>query len=440
KLSLRRRAWLSPDGTGTVFTLPETGLASLVYVKNLATDVVVDAGSYTVNLATGQITFSMAPERAVNVLEVCWEMPNSALRSREVLAMRYSETFFGNSNDRVFLYGDGSNRLLYSGLDYDGNPRADYFPDLNVVDVGDSNTPVTGLIKHFSRLICYKSDSTWSISYGTMTLADKSTIPAFYAISVNKAIGNAAPGQVLLVLNLPRTLHGNDLYEWRSNNAYSGNLTPDERQARRISDRIYATLGTFTPENCLCWDDNINQEYYIFCNNQALVHNYAVDAWYFYTGLSVASVCNVDENLYLGSEDGSILEFSKQYLDDDGKAIDAYWESGSMSFGAEYMRKYAANLWVSVQPQSYSYVEVTVLTDRKSDFPDKVIAIGTGGFVALDFSSFTFSDIERAQIKKFKIKAKKFSFYKLVLKNQKAASVATVLTANVQVRASGYVK
>lgn len=196
--------------------------------------------------------------------------------------MKYVEMYNGTTDSRIFLYGDGTNRVYYSDFDENGVPRADYFPELNVINIGSENTPVTGLIRHYSRLIAFKEDEAYSIQYGTITLPDNTTTAAFYCTPINRNLGNEAMGQARLVLNSPYTLCGKDLYEWRNNSSYSSNLTIDERQAKRISDRVYATLATFEFSRCYCYDDKDHQEYYVCYDKKALVYNYAADAWYYY--------------------------------------------------------------------------------------------------------------------------------------------------------------
>jgi hypothetical protein len=57
----------------------------------------------------------------------------------------------------VFLYGDGTNKAYYSGIEYEsGNPTAEYFPDLNVLDVGEENTAITSMERQFNKLLTHK--------------------------------------------------------------------------------------------------------------------------------------------------------------------------------------------------------------------------------------------------------------------------------------------
>ena len=330
--------WFSPNGSATVFKLPEQDLVSIDYVKLNADGSYVDPDDYTIDRFAGTVTFDTAPATGTNTIEIGYQAVNT-FRS-EVCRMTNAELFLGAQDNAVFLYGNGTNEAVYSGIDYWGQPRADYFPDLNEMAVADSNTPITAMIRHYSQLICFKTNSVYTIHYGLITTATGDQEYAFYITPVNREIGNEALGQVRLVLNSPFGLNGHDLYEWKSNSRYSANLSSDERNAVRISDRIYATLETFDTPNCYCYDDNDGQEYYICNGNEALVYNYPADAWYYYTGLNIHSMCNLEDRLLFGTDDGRICELSEEYLNDDGEYIDCVWESGSLDLGKNYLRKY----------------------------------------------------------------------------------------------------
>lgn len=438
KLCGERRMWISGDGEGKTFTLPEKGIASVDYVKNLATDELLSTNAYTADLEAGTVSFAEAPADAVNSFEIGWTMAETY--RHEVSRMRYSELYSGSTDTRVFLYGDGSNEALYSGMDYDGMPRADYFPDMNEVRVGDANTPITGMIRQYSTLVCFKTNSAWSIQFGTVTLDDGLQTEAFYVNPTNRSIGNEAPGQVRLVLNAPFTLHGRDIYEWRNTSSFSSNLSRDERQTKRISDRVYASLTNFDFKKCYCYDNNHTQEYYVCFDKRALVYNYAADAWYFYTGFDVSCMANWRGELYIGASDGKVNHFGYEHLNDNGVAIDAYWESGSMSFGQDYMRKYAAMLWIGIEPESRAEVTVTVMTDKKSSYAEKVVLSSLSTFDSVNFADWSFRTNRKPFMKRLKIKAKKFVFYKLVFKTESPDTTATILAADMRVRFQGNAK
>ena len=440
KLTGKRRVWFSPDGTSTTFKLPETGLTSIDAVIDNATGAAY-SGSYTKDAAAGTVTFNSAPARGINTIEISYTFP-TAYRN-DVSNMRYAELYLGQQDNAVFLYGNGTNEAVYSSIDYNGTPRADYFPDLNEMAVADANTPITSMIRHYSQLICYKSTSAYSIQYGMVVDATGLEHWGFYVKPVNKRIGNAAPGQVQLVQNSPFTLFGNDLYEWVNTSRYSTALSIDERQAKRISDRIYATLETFDTENCVCYDDNDSQEYYIWDQGKALVYNYPADAWYTYTspgGLKVCCMCNIGEDTLCGMEDGTIKILSSRYFNDDGTAFESYWESGSIDFNKPFIRKFMSEVWVAVKPQAASKVTVTIATDKKSEYTERVIDNSLIDFGNINFADFSFYINLKPQIKKLKIKAKKFAFLKFILKSQEPDSSATVLLIDPKIRETGYVK
>lgn len=438
RLTNTRRCWISPDGEGTTFQLPETNIKSVDYVRDLLTGALVDPDDYTVDAAAGTVDFDAAPAQAVNSYEIGWTV--SAMYRHQVTDMHYAELYAGTQDTRVFLYGDGTNKCIYTGIDYNGKPRADYFPDLYECDVGDENTPITGMIRHYSALIAFKSDSTWSISSTAQTLADGLSIPAFYVGPVNKSIGNDAPGQVQLILNSPFALFGNDLYQWQNSSYYTSNLTRDERQAKRISDRIWATLQKFDTKRCVCYDDNLAQEYYICYGGNALVYNYAADAWSYYTDFPANCLCNADGELYIGTTDGRLLHVSYAYNSDDGSPIDAYWESGSMAFNQDNMRKYSAATWIGIKPEENSEVWVSVRTDRKTTNSMKIATSSRFNFGDIDFADFLFATNNMPHMYRRKLKAKKFVFYKLIFRASSTTSSVTVLTADIKVRYTGNAK
>lgn len=434
KLSANRKVWFSPDGTSTVFQLPETDLDSIDHVVDRATgNDITPSGT---DLANGTVTITPAPAAGSDTIEIEYAVKTDF--RAQVEAMRFSELYNGAQDTRVFLYGDGSNQVFYSGLDYDGTPRADYFPDMNVAAVGTENTPVTGLLRQYSRMVAFKSDSTYVITYGSITLESGLVTAGFYINTVNRSIGCTPMGQVRLVLNNARTLHGQDCYEWQSNR--SGNLTQDERQAQRISDRVYATLASFDTADCVCWDDDYNQEYYICYNGRALVHNYAANAWYYYNSFDARCFLSYGGRLYYGTGDGELRFLSADEHSNAGEPIDAYWESGSMAFDADYRRKYSAQIWVGLKPVEDSEIIVTVQTDKKSVYTEKVVQRKMATFAKADFSDWSFNTNYKPFMQRLKIKAKKFTFYKMIFKSNSATTGATLVAVDMRVRFNGYVK
>lgn len=444
KLTGAKRQWFSPAGSETVFQLRETDIASVDWVKENGG--LLETSDYTVDLALGRVTFSAAPDDGTNSLEIAWTGKVSDRQA--VLAMTHCELYSGATDNRVFLYGDGTNKAIYSGLEHEtGLPTAEYFPDLNVMHVGSANTPITSLVRHYNRLLAFKEDSAHSVYYDTITLEDGSATAGFYISTVNRGIGNIAKGQVTLVENHPRSLDGRSLYEWVATST-SGNVTGDQRNAKRISQRIEATLGRFDLSETLAYYDKINHEYYLLYNGWMLVQNTEADAWYVYDNLPATAMIVHKGDIYFGTDDGYVRRMSRDYLHDNGEKIVCYWESGSMDFGADYMRKYSPYLWLGIKPEAYGEINVTVQTDRQDDYSNEDVlsnytgssASGFFSFFDLDFTRLSFNISSKPQTDRLKIKVKKFVFYKLIFSSNSNNTTATVTSANISVRFMGKVR
>lgn len=426
-LTGKRRAVYSPDGTSTVFRLAETGIDEVIGVEGTAV-------SWTADTEAGTVTFASAPVKGVNTVTIIWRKGEGC--REKVTAMRCAEFYNGATDSRVFLYGDGTNETVYSDLDREGRPNAEYFPDGNVMAVDTANTPITAVIRHYDRLLIFKSDSAYTAQYDAMELSTGAVTAAFYATPLNREIGCAALGQARLVQNYPRTLFGRSVYNW----VLATGGVRDERNAKRISDRVENTLSGFDLEGCVTFDDEQRQEYYILWGGQAVVHNYGNDTWYCYDNLPARRMAAADGELYFGTETGALMHFSRQYRNDDLEPIDAYWESGSMDFDRDWKRKYSTEIWLSLKPESQGRVTVTAQSDRKSEYVRREAAAGLSTLTNVSFAHWSFRTNRKPRVQQVRLKVKKFTFYKLILSSCSASAAATVLAADFRVRYAGKVR
>ena len=427
KLNGKRRQRFSPDGTTATFQLAEQAVDAVLSVEGSTL-------SWTANTTAGTVTFASPPAKGVDTITITWQK-GTGDRSK-ITAMRFAEFYNGQSDTRVFLYGDGTNAAVYSGLDENGSPTAEYFPDLNVMAVDSENTPITAMVRHYDRLITFKSDGAFSTEYDVLSLSDGTAAAAFYTTPLNREIGCAAPGQARLVNNNPRTLFGRAVYEWPL--VYGANR--DERNAQRISDRVERTLNTFRLDQAITFDDEERQEFYIIWSGQALVHHYGNNTWYYYNHVPIRSMTCRDGEIYFGSEDGRLMHFSRAYRNDDLEEIPAYWESGAMDFEKDWRRKYSGVLWVSLKPESQTNVSITVQSNLKSQYPVKRLVSGFATMVNVDFAHWSFGTNRKPQVHRVRIKVKKATFYKLIFSSQSASATATILAADLQIRYTGAVK
>ena len=414
----------SDSDDSLVFRLPETDIASVDYVRERATGEDLPAGDYTADVSAGTVTFNTAPQAGTDALEIGW---TAQANDRErISAMRYAELYNGAQDSRVFLYGDGTNICVYSDLDTQGVPRADYFPDMNEAAIGDANTPITAMIRHYSSLLAFKLDSAWSIYYETVAMDDGTATAGFFVTPVNRDVGCCAMGQAQLVENRPRTLDGRSVVEWKTT-ASSASAAGDQRNAQRISQRVDSTIRSFDLTRARTFYDKITQEYYVISpDGTALIHNVEADAWYVYTGLCARCMINYKDQVYYGTADGYLRHLSQDYTDDNGEPFDARWESGAMDFGRAFMRKYSATVWVGVKPQTGGQLTVTAQTDSES--------------VLAQYSFQAPEDGAVPETENIHIRARRFTYYKLILQCSGRDSRATVVSVGIRVHSRGPVK
>ena len=134
------------------------------------------------------------------------------------------------------------------------------------------------------------------------------------------------------------------------------------------------------------------------------------------------------------------MEFSRKYRNDDKQDIDAYWESGSMDFELDWRRKYSSLIWVSMKPESQAMISVTVSSNRKSDYPAKVISASLSTFSNANFNHWSFLTNRKPQLIRAKLKVKKATYYKLIFYSLSSSATATILATDIRVRYTGNVK
>lgn len=443
KLTGSKWQWFSALSGSTVFQLMETGIGSVDEVR--VNGAAVTSG-FTANLTAGSVTFSTAPGAGTNNVKIRWTKGTGDRAT--ILSQRFSESFNGYMDNRAFLYGDGSNKAYYSGIEYEtGLPTAEYFPDLNVLDVGEANTPITSLVRHFDKLMAFKTDGTWLVSYGALTLEDGTVTAGFYTRAIERDIGNLPPGQVRLINNYPVSFHGNSAYRWGL--AYSSGVQ-DERAAKRISDPVHETLGSMDLSAAVTFDDEYSRELWIVSGGTAAVWNYTGEAdagrswknnrWYIYRGIPARRFARDGGELLAGTEDGRILRVSRDYRNDDGAPIDAWWESGAMAFDREFMAKYLSSFYLALKPETGARITATFQTDRKSDFTEKLVPGNLASYTHMDYDHFSYSTNRKPKIRRIRMKAKKFVFLKLILKSNSASAAVTVMSCDLPVSYSGRAK
>lgn len=428
----------SADGEATAYVLP----SDVSSVSSVTVDGEKVTGAY--DEASHTFTFDAAPAKGINNVRFHARLNTDPAAYEKFIAMEHWEAYNGATDTRLFFYGDGTNICYYTGVPTYGTGL--YIPAGNEIAVDSSASAITGMARHLSRLMVFKPDGAFTINYEPVTLADGSVIAGFYVRTASRNTGNEMNGQIQTVENYPRTFCAGNLYEWR----HSASYYPDERYAKLISQRVCRTLAAADPLKIVTCDDNVAGDYYMFLNDDAgtvLVNHYRQDAWSMYKSQLFQNIrfaaCPRGDVLFANAT--AVFRFDPNNAYDTAPMglnlpIEAVFESGFMAFGADYKRKYSSNLWVSLLPECTSWLEITVKTDRRSDYLTKIVSNALACFAHLDFSNFSFQTYAAPKIRRIKLKVKKFVYYQLILRVSKEGASATVLGYDQQVRYSSDVK
>jgi len=426
-LTGKKRQQFSPDGSSTTFQLAETNIDRVdkVWVEGE----LQETSKYTVDKEKGIVTFA-GLEKGFNTLEIQWTKGNG---NRDAVLKCRAAMLFGGSNDtRVFIWGnpDTPNRTYYSEL-ADGVPSAEYFPELYFNDVGSSEYAITDIVRQYDRQIIFKENEAWYSYYNLEydELGDK--LVSFPLYPLNSVKGNVAFNQSRVIQNNPYTLM-EGVYEWISTNVR------DERNAVYKSKRVQPDLDNIDLSKCITCDYEQKWEYWICHDNDVWIYNYRIDVWYRYKlGHKPTCFLVIDGDLYFGTQ-GTIMCFDDDRPTDEGITIDAYWEMNFYDFGAEWLRKYLNRIWISLKPEIKVSLDVEWETDRNINTTEiQTIEYNLFDYARLDYENWTYNTRYNPQPFRLKVKAKKFTYFKLILKNNSNMTSATVLSINLAARAGG---
>ena len=446
-----RRMTFSADGTATAYYLPEEAVRVTAVVVDNTAYVPDEAGTF--NDEDHSYNFVAAPIKGVGNVEITYDTdPEEAEAARmQILGCKLHEEYNGSTDTRLFVAGNGTNMCYYTGVTQNGEATAMYFPAMNEVAVDMSGSAITGLVRHYSKLLVFKNDGTHSISYEPVTLTDGSTVAGFFLRPMNKEFGNEILGQVQTVNNYPRTITKDGIYEWRITSSYY----KDERYANRISDLVENSLRRADIQKIVTCDDDFKKNYYVFLNDAdgtVLVNRYELNkgkCWCIYKAPMFRNIrfamIHGGTMVFCNETEAFCLEEDYVYDDteipgEEGTQISAVWESGFMAFGADFRRKYSSEIYVSVQPSAGSRIVVTAETDKREDYMEKVMENSTFQWNNANFNDWTFNTSDRPIINRVRLKVKKFVYYKLIFRIDKPGTQGTILGFDQKIRFASMAK
>ncbi|MCT4545100.1 MAG: hypothetical protein N4A63_16340 [Vallitalea sp.] len=412
----------SGDGSTKKFKLLEDNIQSDM-VKAVVDGVnKVENTDFTVNRSTGEVTFNAAPSALPNNTIITFKM--KATSDREQIKKCKYAMFYGGSNDtRVHLWGNSNlpNRRIYSDLE-NGQPSAEYFPINGYTEIGSSQYTITDIVLQYDRQLIFTNSGTY-YSYYT-TINKKASFPVF---PLNTSIGNKPFKSVQVIQNNPVSVY-DGVYEWISTNIR------DERNANHISNRIQSALNDLDLAKAITFDYEKESEYWLCVGSVVYIWNYRNDTWYVYDNIPALNFLTINGILHFATNDGRIVKFDNSKRNDNGVSINCIWEMGFCDFGHETMTKYMSKAWVSIKPASRTSAYVEWRTDKATSRNDTRFYYSLATFIHANFAHWSFNTNYNPQPIPKKMKAKKFIYFKLIVKNNTSDELLTLLSINLKTR------
>lgn len=424
----------SADGVAKIYQLNELNIDSVDLVMVGASQK-TEGEDYTVNKANGTVEFVEEPDQGVNNVVITWTKTEEGDREKITKCQYYGGVYYA----RFWLFGnpDHKNTRFCSGVTMAGVSDPTYWPKYSESDVGEYE--ISDIKTQYNRqLIWTTGDSSEASAWYSYeeTFTDPYTdilTTIFPVFPMNAKVGNVAKGQVQLIINNPFSLW-KGIYEWVSTSVI------DEKNAVWVSKRIQNDLDKQDLTKALTVDWSDRGIYYVCIGKRIWALNYRVDAWYI-IDLAHTPTCFtlVESGLYFGTEDGQIMKFSDDDMTFDGDDIEAVWEMGFHNFGVDWIRKFINRIFISLLPMTKTHVKISYQTDRSASSNVYTASYGISTFDNMDFANFSFKTNYSPQPFKFKIRAKKIDYFKIVLENKNDDS-ATILSITLPVRSGGEVR
>lgn len=437
-LSGKKHQTFNGDGTSTEFHIAQTGVTSIdkVLVNGIEKTITTD---YTVDTTNGVVTFTTAPQQAMDNVDIYWTLDDG---DRSIIeGMKFGTVFGGDVDMRVFLYGNPTcqNRTYYSGLE-DGVPSVEYFPATAQVDIGPSNFALTDLTRQYDRLLATTNrPEAYYLTIGTdslnVVLSDNTQttrlVPSVSTYPLNEIHGNIAPGQGQLIDNYPVTIDKNALIIWKATNVR------DEKNMEDISQKIKQDLVNMDLRAIKTLDHQSENQLWFGIDKKFYIFNYLTKT---FSRLNLSDDMTHLEDLgntvYTGTNTGKVCKWGEQFPDYDGDIIKAHWEMSFSDFDASYLRKTMNRLWVLMQPQGSSSADISFISNLKVSPVKKHISYHLQVLDNVNFANFSFQISNNPQPFRLKMKAKKFTNLKVTIDNNERTD-CTILQLVMKVESFG---
>jgi hypothetical protein len=424
----------SGNGDTAVYQLAELNIDSVdeVYVNGALQ---TPSTHYSVNLDNGTVSFVSKPSTGVNNVVITWTKETNGDRDTIVKNRYYGGVYYA----RYWIFGnpDHKNTRYPTGVTMAGASDPSYFPKFAESNVGEYE--ITDIVTQYNKQIIFTSGdsaeaSAWYSEEEDYVDPNTGAVMALFPVyPMNAKIGNIAKGQTQIIYNNPCTIW-KGVYEWVST------YVMNEKNAQWISKRIQNDLDKVDLSQAITVDWSDKGQYWLCVGNKVWVLNYRTDTWHILELPDTPTCfCQVKDKLYFGTTNGQIMKFDENLRTYNGTTIEAVWEMGFFNFGVEWLRKFIQRIFVTILPRLKTHIDITYVTDRNGSSDTYTAKYSLNNFENADFNNWSFITNYSPQPFKFKIKAKKIDYFKLVIENNDT-DTATVLSITIPNRTGGEVR
>lgn len=410
------------DGTSKNYNLGITGLDTTTVIVKVNGAEKTEGIDFSVNRTTGIVTFNTAPpavstENVNNVEITAFKTYQDKIHEIEISNV---VSLFGGANDtRVFLANTNYNTIYYNGLTPDN--EANYFPENNTIIPNSNYEQIMGLCKQYTELVILGSKNIYSLSY------DPAATIIFQTKTIAHDTGCTNENSIQLIDNKVTYMAVDGVKQIVQSNII------DERNIVDISKNIFSEIPNYGLVNTC----DFNGKYMLFYVglpgdhlSKVFIYDYTQKdknnngIWYVWYDILADILFQENNDLYFANDCNDIRKIYKlkdntddSPYTDNGINIDAYWTSKEFDFGTLERMKKVKEIRISLQPSTFSHIELNYYTDKNESQKQIIKRVDTLDFNNIDFNRFSFIVSDKPQIIVIPIKEKKINYLQIRIEN-----------------------
>lgn len=424
----------SANGSDTAFKLILNGLDADKVTAIVNEVPKVEGTDFTVNRQTGIVTFTAAPAKGDNNVEI--KAKKTVAGDRDKITKCIFGIIYGGEQDtRVYVTGSANN------IDYGSDVlNAEYFPTNGDFTVGDSSEKITGYAKQFGSLVIFKENEIYQRTIQIINGAKQTN-----QILLNSGVGCINRKTVQLIENSPVFLTKNGVYQ------IIGTNVRDERNVFHISEPIDKNASPLVIGiSGLLQDGNLDKltsfdwdsKYFLFntITGKTWIYDYRYKEWFIWDNCKFTCAVEYNGNIVAGTTDGKILTYGSGFksYQDDGQPINSHWISKVFWFDTFTQYKLINRLFSTLKPATRASAEIYIRSDRQSQWElvdENFINLLSYSF--MNYSQFSYGANSFPQTVRNKVKQKKVSEIQIKLVNTKINSSLGIIDLTLELQFQG---